>query len=578
MRDGGGYNSPACAAILGRNRISPGDHSKVATSKAPPPAGPEPAQIATSGRSLREVRYSSNLAGLVAAGILLSRIAGLIRESIFAHYLGNSAAADAFKAGFRIPNILQNLFGEGVLSASFIPVYSRLLGEGDEESADLLAWAVGAMLALAISIFVVIGVFAAPYLINVIAPGFHGDKRDLTIRLVRILFPGAGLLVMSAWCLGVLNSHHRFFASYAAPVAWNAVMIAALVWYGPRSGQNRLAIDLAFASVAGAGLQILVQLPQTAPLLGHARLHFDRVRGALRTVFTNLLPVIVGRGVGQVSGYVDNLLASLLPTGAVAAINYAQILYFLPVSLFGLSIAAAELPSMSRATVETNAGVFEALRLRLNSGLRQIAFFVVPSSAAFIFIGDAIVTLLFQSGAFTHRDAIYVWATVAGVSVGMLAATTARLYISAFYALSDPRTPFRFALVRVTLTLILGYLCAVPLPHAIGVDQRWGVVGLTASAGVAAWVEFVMLRLSLNRRLGWTGIERHYLMRLWAMALAASAVGITIKFSLHAPQRLLALAVIVAYGAAYLGLAFLTHEPELNRLTEYAKRRMRRPT
>jgi putative peptidoglycan lipid II flippase len=578
MRDGGGYNRPTGAAILGRNRISPGDHSKVATSKAPPPAAPEPAQTATSGRSPREVRYSSNLAGLVAAGILLSRIAGLIRESIFAHYLGNSAAADAFKAGFRIPNILQNLFGEGVLSASFIPVYSRLLGEGDEESADLLAWAVGAMLALAISIFVVIGVFAAPFLINVIAPGFHGDKRDLTIRLVRILFPGAGLLVMSAWCLGVLNSHHRFFASYAAPVAWNAMMIAALVWYGPRSGQNRLAIDLAFASVAGAGLQILVQLPQTAPLLGHARLHFDRVRGALRTVFINLLPVVLGRGVGQVSGYIDNLLASLLPTGAVAAINYAQILYFLPVSLFGLSVAAAELPSMSRATVETNAGVFEALRLRLNSGLRQIAFFVVPSSAAFIFIGDAIVTLLFQSGAFTHRDAIYVWATVAGVSVGMLAATTARLYISAFYALSDPRTPFRFAVVRVTLTLILGYLCAVPLPHAIGIDQRWGVVGLTASAGVAAWVEFVMLRLSLNRRLGWTGIERRYLMRLWAMALAASAVGIAIKFSLHAPQRLLALMVIVAYGASYLGLAFLTHEPELNRLAEYARRRMRRPT
>jgi putative peptidoglycan lipid II flippase len=531
-----------------------------------------------SGRATRDVRYSSKLAGLVAAGIMLSRIAGLIRESIFAHYLGNSAAADAFKAGFRIPNILQNLFGEGVLSASFIPVYSRLLGEGDEETADLLAWAVGAMLAFAISIFVVLGVFAAPFLINVIAPGFHGDKRDLTIRLVRILFPGAGLLVLSAWCLGVLNSHHRFFASYAAPVAWNVVMIAALVWYGPRSGQDRLAIEIAFASVAGAALQIVVQLPQTMPLLGPMRLHFDRVRVALRTVFRNLLPVIVGRGVGQVSGYVDNLLASLLPTGAVAAINYAQILYFLPVSLFGLSVAAAELPSMSRATVETNAGVFETLRLRLNSGLRQIAFFVVPSSAAFIFIGDAIVTLLFQSGAFTHRDAIYVWATVAGVAVGMLAGTTARLYISAFYALSDPRTPFRFALVRVTLTLILGYLCAIPLPHFLGIEHRWGVVGLTASAGVAAWVEFVMLRLSLNRRLGWTGIERSYLARLWAMALAAAAVGIAVKLSLHGSPRLVALAVITAYGVSYLGLAYLTHEPELDRLAGYLKRRLRRPT
>src|ERR1700730_14650463 len=158
----------------------------------------------------------------------------------------------------------------------------------------------------------------------------------------------------------------------------------------------------------------------------------------------------------------------------------------------------------------------------------------------------------------------------------MLAGTTARLYISAFYALSDPRTPFRFAMVRVTLTLVLGYLCAIPLPHLIGLDQRWGVVGLTASAGVAAWVEFVMLRLSLNRRLGWTGIERRYLIRLWAMALAAAAVSIAFKFSLpHVGPRLTSLAVILVYGAAYLGLAYLTKEPELKRFVDYAARRMR---
>ena len=575
MRDGGGYNRPTGAAILGRNRISPGDHSKVATSKAPPPAAPEPAQTATSGRSPREVRYSSNLAGLVAAGILLSRIAGLIRESIFAHYLGNSAAADAFKAGFRIPNILQNLFGEGVLSASFIPVYSRLLGEGDEESAELLAWAVGAMLALAISIFVVIGVFAAPYLINVIAPGFHGDKRDLTIRLVRILFPGAGLLVMSAWCLGVLNSHHRFFASYAAPVAWNAVMIAALVWYGPRSGQNRLAIDLAFASVAGAGLQILVQLPQTAPLLGHMRLHFDRVRGALRTVFTNLLPVIVGRGVGQVSGYVDNLLASLLPTGAVAALNYAQILYLLPISLFGMSVAAAELPAMSRMTAATSEQAFAALRIRLNGGLRQIAFLVVPSAAAFLLIGDVVVAMLFQSGEFRPQDALYVWGILAGSALGLLAATMSRLYNSTYYALWDTRTPLRYALLRVGLTLILGYFCAIILPPLIGVPRRWGVAGLSASAGVAAWVEFALLRHSLNQRIGWTGLDRRYLIQLWVMALLAGACGLAIKHALHTGPRLTAFAVLPVYGGVYLGLAYWIGIPEVARIANYVTARIK---
>jgi len=515
------------------------------------------------------------MAGLVAAGILLSRIAGLIRESIFAHYLGNSAAADAFKASFRIPNILQNLFGEGVLSASFIPVYSRLLSEGDEETADLVAWAVGAMLALAVSILVAVGVLAAPYMIDAIAPGFHGDKRELTIRLVRILFPGAGLLVISAWCLGVLNSHHRFFAAYAAPVAWNLAIIATLVWFGPRSSQDHLAAMVACGAVAGAFLQILVQLPQTLPLLGRMRFHFARVSDSLRVVFNNLLPVVAGRGVGQVSGYIDNLLASLLPTGAVAAINYAQILYLLPISLFGMSVAAAELPMMSRATAAGKERTTDALRVRLNSGLRQISFMVVPSAAAFLFIGDVIVGLIFQSGRFSHADARYVWGVLAGSAVGLLAATMGRLYNSSFYALSDTRTPLKFALIRVTLTLILGYLFAIQLPPLLGIASKWGVAGLTTSAGLAAWVEFSLLRASLNRRLGWTGLPRPYLARLWLMALIASAAALAVKFSIHAGPRLTALAAIPVYGAVYLGMAYWMEIPELDRLIGYARGRLR---
>jgi len=485
-----------------------------------------------------------SLAGVVAAGILLSRIAGLIRESVFAHYLGNSDTADAFKAGFRIPNILQNLFGEGVLSASFIPVYSRMMSEGDDESADLVAWTVGAILALATSILVAIGVIAAPYMIDAIAPGFHGDKRELTIVLVRILFPGSGLLVMSAWCLGVLNSHHRFFASYTAPVAWNLVLIATLVLYGPRRSQNVLAIDLAWGAVAGAMLQIAVQVPQMVPLMRRIGFDFTRTAASLRAVFNNFVPVVTGRGVVQFSSYIDNLLASLLPTGAVAALNYGQILYILPVSLFGMSVAAAELPGMSRAT-GTSEQIAAALRVRLNAGLRQISFLVVPSAAAFLFLGDVIAAAIFQSGQFTHRDALYVWAVLAGSAVGLLAVTMGRLYSSAFYALWDTRTPLKFAVIRVTLTLVLGYLCAIPLPPMLGIAQRWGVAGLTVSAGAAGWLEFSMLRIALNRRIGATGLDRRFLIQLWSMALAASAAGLVVKLILiGAGPRLMAAAVI----------------------------------
>ena len=512
---------------------------------------------------------------MVAAGILLSRIAGLIRESIFAHYLGNSDAADAFKAGFRIPNILQNLFGEGVLSASFIPVYSRLMSEGDDETADLVAWAVGATLALVTSLLVALGVLAAPYMIDVIAPGFHGDKRELTIILVQILFPGSGLLVMSAWCLGVLNSHHRFFASYTAPVAWNVALIATLILYGPHRSQSALAIDLAWGAVAGAALQIAVQVPQMAGLLRRMRLDFTRTAASLRAVFNNFLPVVTGRGVVQFSSYVDNLLASLLPTGAVAALNYGQILYILPVSLFGMSVAAAELPGMSRAT-GTSEQIAAALRVRLNAGLRQISFLVVPSAAAFLFLGDVIAAALFQSGRFTHQDALYVWAVLAGSAVGLLAVTMGRLYSSAFYALWDTRTPLKFAVIRVALTLVLGYLCAIPLPPMLGIAQRWGVAGLTVSAGAAGWLEFSMLRISLNRRIGATGLDRRFLIQLWSMALAASAAGLVVKLSLiGAGPRLMAAAVIPVYGGVYLGLAYLLGLPELIRVANRVRSSLR---
>src|SRR5258708_30832299 len=198
---------------------------------------------------------------LVALGILCSRLAGLVRQRVIAHYFGLEADADAWSAAFRIPNFLQNLFGEGALSASFIPVYAAFVARGERKEADRVAGAVASLLALVVSALVLVGVLATPLLIDLIAPGFTGAKRALTISLVRILFPGAGLLVMSAWCLGVLNSHHKFLVSYAAPVVWNAAMIATLVLFGAGRALPPLAEILAWGSVVGSGLMFLVQLP-----------------------------------------------------------------------------------------------------------------------------------------------------------------------------------------------------------------------------------------------------------------------------------------------------------------------------
>ncbi|MFY9531362.1 MAG: murein biosynthesis integral membrane protein MurJ [Candidatus Acidiferrales bacterium] len=518
--------------------------------------------VTTTEKAAAQRVSSRRSAFLVAAGIFLSRIAGLIRDRVFAHYFGNSDAADAFKAAFRIPNFLQNLFGEGVLSASFIPVYAGLLAREDEEEARRTAGAVAALLALSTSILVLIGVLATPYLIDAIAPGFSGEKRELTIRLVRILFPGAGLLVFSAWCLGILNSHRRFFLSYTAPVIWNAAMIATMLGFGSRHDQFSLAAILAWGSVVGSGLQVAVQLPVVLKLLHGLRLTLGYHLENVQIVVRNFVPVFISRGVVQISAYIDALLASLLPTGAVAALAYAQTLYTLPVSLFGMSVSAAELPVMSGA-LGGEREVAEALRTRLNSGLRQIAYFVLPSVVAFLALGDVIVAAIYQSGRFLPADVLYVWGILAGSTVGLLASTLGRLYSSTYYAMRDTRTPLRYAIIRVGLTTILGYLCAIPLPPALGIAPRWGVAGLTISAGVSAWVEFTLLRRMMNRRIGRTGLAPAFLAKLWAAAIAGAAVAWAVRLVVgHRGPILLAVLVLVPYGVVYFGATLLLDLPE----------------
>ena len=501
-------------------------------------------------------KSTSRSAFMVGAGILISRIVGLARQRVFAHYFGTSAAGDAFSAAFRIPNFLQNIFGEGALSASFIPVYAKLLAQDDEKEAAHVANAVLGLLALAVSLIVLTGVLTTPYLISLIAPGFHGETRELTIRLVRILFPGAGLLVLSAWCLGVLNSHHRFFISYTAPVAWNLAMIASLIIFGRRVGQFPLAEYVAWGSVIGSALQFGVQWPTVMKLMRRIRPALDVASEHVKTVVRNFFPVFMSRGVVQISAFVDAVLASFLPVGSVVALTYAQSLYTLPVSLFGMSVSAAELPAMSRAIGSTEE-VADVLRGRLDAGLQRIAFFIVPSSMAFLALGDVIAAVLYQTGQFKHEAAIFVWGILAGSTVGLLASTLGRLYSSTYYALHDTRTPLRYAIVRVTLTTVLGYLFALPVPRALGIDPKWGVAGLTASAGIAGWIEFALLRHSMNRRIGRTGLSAAYVIKLWIAALLAADVGWTFKLLLGELHPIpLAAVVLGGYGVAYFAVAF----------------------
>ena len=513
---------------------------------------------------------------LVAGGIFLSRIMGLVRTRAFTHFLGTSDAADAFSAAIRIPNFLQNLFGEGVLSASFIPVYARLLAEGDEEEAGRVAGAVFSLLALIATVLVVVGVIATPHLIALLTPGFTGDKQLLTIKLVQVMFPGVGVLVISAWCLGILNSHRRFFLSYASPVAWNLMMIAALLFFGPRVMQANLVMLVALASVAGAILQLSVQLPTLFRLERKMRASLDIRAANVRSVITNFVPVFFGRGVVQISAYVDQWLASFIIGGAVAVLGYAQNVSMLPISLFGMAIAASELPAMSSA-LGTSADVASEIRRRLDEGLRRIAFYIIPSAAAFLLLGDIIAGVLYQSGEFKREGTVWVWGVLAGSAVGLLAGTMGRLYSSAWYAQRDTITPLKFAMLRVALTLGLGYVAALLLPGWLGISPKWGVAGLTASAGIAGWLEFWLLRRSMNRRIGATGVPLGRIAVLWLSALAAALPAYAVKLAMGVGHPVyLALISLPLFGLAYLFFTSRARVPEAAEFRERISRVIRR--
>jgi putative peptidoglycan lipid II flippase len=311
----------------------------------------------------------------------------------------------------------------------------------------------------------------------------------------------------------------------------------------------------------GSALQFFVQLPVVLALTRRLRLRLDTSAANVREVLRNFAPVFVSRGVVQISAYVDQVIASKLGEGAVAALTNAQSIYTLPVSLFGMAVSAAELPAMSSA-LGTEVEVQARLRQRLDAGLRQIAFFIVPSAMAFFALGDVIAAGLYQSGLFTHENAVYVWGIIAGSAVGLLASTLGRLYASTYYALRDTRTPLRYASLRVALTVGLGYLCALPLPRWLGIDPHWGAAGLTASAGVAGWVEFTLLRRTLNARIGATGVPAPLIAKLWGAAAVGAAAAWGIKLSIVAHPVVTAIVVLVPYGLIYFAVTYLLRVEE----------------
>lgn len=555
----------------------------------------------TSGPSSSDAPNQKSAAGTVAAGIFVSRIFGFVREGVIAYFFGVGAHTDALQAAFRGPNLLQNLLGEGTISAAFIPIYSRLLDEGRPEDAGRFAGAIFGLLLALTAALVLLGIVFAEPLATVIVPGYVGDgtkvaagelavnRFDLVVRAFRFVFPMAGLLVLSAWALGVLNSHRRFFVPYIAPVLWNVAIIGSLFLAGfalvgsPLDAAGDFSLNaletLFFAAFWGAliggALQFLVQLPLVLRMMKGFRVRLSTRVDGVREAIAAFGPVVAGRGVYQLSAYVDTILASLLAAGALASLRPALMLYILPVSLFGLSVAASELPELSRLRT---ADLSPFLR-RLRRSMRQTLFLTVPTMMGYLAFGFLIVGALFRRGEFGIGDNVLVYAVLGGYALGLVATTISRLLQNAFYAIQDTKTPAKIAVVRLVVSAAVAVPLMFPLDTVAVSTLPWesdpgaptylGAVGLAVGASAGAWVELGSLlralrsRLEAPVRLPWRRIAQ---MVGLALAAAALAAGLWWMLPLW-PVVATAVLVVGTYAAVYLGLAAFAGFDELDAWT-----------
>jgi putative peptidoglycan lipid II flippase len=517
---------------------------------------------------------------LIGTGILLSRLSGLAREMVAGRVIGNNGPADALVAALRIPNLLQNLLGEGVLSASFVPVYSELLDdESKKREASRVASAVGTALMLVTGLAMLVLVIAARPITRLLAWGLTGENFELAVNFTRITVVGIGFLVMSAWCLGVLNSHRRFFLPYVAPVVWNAtqVVILTIAWqrdWSIASASRGVAIGVTI----GGLLQLLVQLPVVLSLAPGLKLRLDRNNARVREVLQRFGPALLGRGAIQLNAYLDLLLASFLAAGGLSALFKAQMLYTLPISLFAMSVAASELPELSRLRGDP----YEIAK-RSNEAMGRIAFWMVGSTLVLVTAGEPLVGLLFQGGAFSMADTSLVWLILAAYSVALPAAGLSRMLQNAAFAMGDTRTPARMATFRVITAAAVGLVVMFPLDRVIigatGVENvsdafgfagplssavrsndaitRLGPAGLALGTAVATWAEIINLHRALRRSLPQLRGPRQLLMPLLPAAAPAFALAAALKLLCNDLPNLIELVVCAGSGGAlFVLLAF----------------------
>ena len=495
-------------------------------------------------------------AGIISLAVMASRILGLVRDQVFAALFGAGLQYDAFLTAFRIPNLLRDLFAEGALSAAFVTTFTQVQQSKGTEEAFRLSNRVATALMILLGLICIVGWIFAPAIVYLLAPGFFDvpSKAELTIHLTRIMIPFLLLIALAAKAMGILNARNNFAIPAIAPVFFNLGSIIGGLFLGFTLG-NFLGLSpiegMAFGTLVGGFLQFAVQWPSLRRAGFRYRPMLNFTDPGVRQIMRLMGPAVIGTAAVQINVFVNTNFASEIvdpATGAVlngpvSWLSYAFRFMQFPIGVFGVAIATAALPPLSRST--TNPDYVE-FRQTLAHSLALVFLLCIPSAVGLAVLGRPIVALVFEHGKFTSFDTMQTANALAAYAIGLAGYAAVKVLSPAFYALNDARTPMLISLGSIAVNFVMNSLLVGPFGH----------VGLAFSTSTVALVNFLLLALFMRRRLGRLGGRQlgATVLRVTVASLAMAAVAWLVSESLSTlPLRGLALHLVQVIGA--IGLA-----------------------
>ena len=511
-------------------------------------------------------------AGVVGLSTMISRIFGFLRDMVVAAFFGAGLTTDAFFVAFRIPNMLRRLIGEGSLTVSFVPVFTEYLNKKTKEEALELANVVFTTLSIILVVVSVAGVLFSPLIVTVMAPGWYiknPTHYHLTVFLNRLMFPYIFFMALVALCMGILNSLRHFAAPALSPVILNICMILATLLLSGFFQEPIIA--LVVGVMIGGVLQLAIQWPFLVKLGVKLKPDFNFRHPGLKKIGSLFFPAAFGASIYQINIFIATILASLLPTGSVSYLYYADRIVELPLGVFAIAVGTATLPSFSEQVAK---GDFDELQKTISFSLRLILFVTIPATIALIALRIPIISVLFQRGAFDIQSTFLTAKALFYYAVGLWAFSVIRVIVSAFYSLQDAKSPMKAAIVALLVNAVFSVILMFPLKHG----------GLALATSIATSVNVIMLSVILKKRIG-VFLNREFYRSVFKMFLSSLAmwvviilIGIIFPWRDSGPldERILYLILcIIAGSTTYFIAAGLAKCKEMTMIIDTVKRKIR---